>query len=270
MAMNTINSFRSVNQLNRVNAVYNNSLQKIGSGSKYPSAANGASAYSILVRLNSNVGAISQSKDNTQTTNAMLATAAGGVSSTISSLSSLREQILKAANGTNNNSDISAISNDINQTIATIDENASIEFNGMQILRGGQSYVTAGVNGNKVNSIDDLSAKGLGLVDENGKSLINLSSREGIANSLSIVDGALDKALDQAATIGAAQQNLSYSATNYITQGENMLSAASSMGDTDIAAEITNMKNAETLQQIALFATKMYMHQNASVLGLLR
>ena len=69
---------------------------------------------------------------------------------------------------------------------------------------------------------------------------------------------------------GAAQQNLSYASANYTTQQENLTAAASTSGDTDIAAEVTKLKSADTQNQLALYATKMNMHNNAAVLALLR
>lgn len=264
------NNFSFVNQANRTHAASNFSAQRLSSGGRFPSASYGPSSYAILSRMNTNVGTIGQSARNNQTANSMMATAAGGVESTINALSSLRSQILQAANGTNNAGDIQTIGKSINQTIATVDDNASIQYNGKNLLHGMQKATIVGDNGYTNLQLGDMTARGLGLVDENGKSTLDLSSREGIAKSLDTVDKALETALDQATTIGAAQQNLQYAAANYITQGENVLGAASTIGDTDIAEMMTQFRNEDTMNQLVLYAMKMHMHNNAGVLSLLR
>ena len=102
-AVNTLST------LNRTQSAMNTSIQKIATGSQYPSASYGAAAYSILVNMYSNIGTLDQSNSNTQTANAMLATASGGVSSTVEALGSLQQTLQQAANGTNNASDLQAI-----------------------------------------------------------------------------------------------------------------------------------------------------------------
>ena len=260
----------SLNNLNRTQSTINQSVQKIASGSQYPSAAYGAAAYSILAKMYSNIDTAAQSSSNTQTSSAMLSTAMGGVSSTVESLSSLKDKLLSAANGTNNASDIQAIQGELNQTVSQINENASVQFNGQTLLDGSKSFAVAGDNGYKNVQLGNMTAQGLGLVDQNGKSTLNLSSSEGIASAIDTVSSALDTALNEAASIGSTQQGLSYSAANYATQQESLTSAASVSGDTDIAAEVSKLKSAQTLNALSLYATKLNMHNNGAVLSLLQ
>ena len=260
-AVNTLST------LNRTQSAMNTSIQKIATGSQYPSASYGAAAYSILVNMYSNIGTLDQSNSNTQTANAMLATASGGVSSTVEALGSLQQTLQQAANGTNNASDLQDLSKTVNQTLSQINENASIQFNGKNLLDGSQSLTVAGDNGYTKVDLGNMTTQGLGLTDQNGNSKIDLSN---ISGSLQTVTDAYNKALDQATSLGAAQQNLSYASANYTTQQENLTAAASTSGDTDIAAEVTKLKSADTQNQLALYATKMSMHNNAAVLALLR
>ena len=86
------------------------------------------SAYSIDIRMNSNIGAISQSNANTQQTNAMLRTAEGGVSSFVEVLGNLQQMLLNAANGTNSDSDRRDLGKMVDATIATLNDNAGIQY----------------------------------------------------------------------------------------------------------------------------------------------
>lgn len=268
--MSAISGLSYLRQVDQTQKAAAKSVQKIASGSQYPSAADGASAYSILVKMYSNIDTAAQSNSNTQTANAMLSTAAGGVSSTVSALSSLQQQLMGAANGTNSESDIAAISKNVNQTIATVNENASIQFNGKNLLDGSQNLTVAGDNGYTNVSLGNMTAQGLGLVDKNGKSTLDLSSKEGISNALDTVNKALDSALNESTNIGSAQQNLTYSSANYTTEQESLTTSASTMGDTDIASEVTKLKSSQTQNALALYAAKLNMHNNAAVLSLLR
>lgn len=283
-----INGVGFLNQINHTNRAMQDSIRKIASGSQYPSASYGASDYSILVRMNANIGATYQSNANTQTANALLKTAQGGADSTVNALTSLRDKLVSAANGTNSDSDIAALQKSVDQTVATIDENSKIQFNGKNLLDGSTGTVTiAGVDAYDTVDLGNLSAKGLGLVDENGSSTLDLTSSEGIADALGKVENALSTAtskaetigeadaalgmtLDEATTIGAQQQRLEFAAANYTTQTENMTAAASNMGDTDIAEQITKLKSEDTLNKMALFAQKMFMNQQGAALNLLK
>ncbi|MFA6848910.1 MAG: flagellin [Selenomonadaceae bacterium] len=270
MSIYSVNSSMSLNAINSTSNTISKSMQKIASGSQYNSAADGASAYSILTRMYSNIGTLSQSNENTQTMNAMMSTASGGVDSTVTALSSLKDKLLQAANGTNNSSDIGALQKEVDQTVSQIDENAGITFNNQGLLDGTKTLTVAGDNGYKNIALGDMSSQGLGLTDANGDSTLDLSTSKGVASALDTVSAALDTALSQSTNIGSVQQGLSYSSSNYISQTENLTNAASGMGDTDIAAEVTKLKSSQTVQAFALYAAKLNMHDNMGVLALLR
>ncbi len=280
-----------VNQINRTHSSVGSSIQKIATGSQNPSAKYGVSAYAISARMSSNIGTAAQSKRNAQNANAMLNVAAGGVSSTVNALTSIRDQVLQAANGTNNASDIAAIGRSISGSISTINDNAAVEYNGMRLLDGTRSITVAGDTGYKTIKLGNLSSQSLGLTDEDGKLTFDLSSREGIEKALGtvdaalstasgaangitsaqegLVDSALDSSLGMATDIGAEQQGLTFSEANYTTMEESLTAGLSTQDDTDIAAEVTKLRSADVQNQLALHAQKMFMHNTAQVLSLL-
>jgi flagellin len=279
----------ALNNLNRAHNTTMSSMQKIATGSQHPSASYGPSDYAISQRMNSNIGAIQQSNQNTQTSNAMLNVASGAIKNTVDALSSLKENILNAMNGTNTDSDRGALQKTVDQTVAQINDNASVTFNGKSLLDGGRTATVAGVIGNTQISFGDMTAQGLGLVDENGNSNLDLSTEEGMQNALATVDNALsianegqqqisvaqnggmdfESALDEATTIGAQQQRLEYQAANYATMQENMAAADATMDGTDMAAEITKLRSAQTQEQLAMYGVQMYNQNRANILNLL-
>ena len=286
VGMNGINP--GLSNLNRINNSNQTSMQRIASGQRYGSASAGASEYAISQRLSNNIRSTGQSIQNTQNVNAMLQTASGAASNTIQALSTIRENLINAANDTNNSSDRSALQENINQMIRQIDDNANVEYNGQRLLNGGRNITVAGSTGYENVQVGSLTSRDLGLTDDQGNSTINLNDNDSIQSAIDRVSSALesaqgtadtiesaqqnnsfDAALDEVTTIGAQQQRLEFQAQNYMTQEENETQALSNMNDTDIAREITNLRSQETQQQLALYATNLYNQNRASVLNLL-
>ncbi|WP_314762627.1 flagellin [uncultured Selenomonas sp.] len=274
MAITLGNNLIQHSTLNRINHTSNNLARQISSGTKHPSAVFGPSAYSIDMRMNANIAAVSQSDANSQRTNAMLKTAEGGVSSSVEALGQLQQTLLNAANGTNSDSDRRDLGKMVDQTIATLNDNAGIQYNGMNLLDGSKSANVASLDGStSITNLGDMRSSALGLTDANGKSTLNLGTDAGIADALDKVTTALNKTLDQATTIGAAQQRLNYQSANFVTQEENLMAASTTSNGTDMAKAASEFKNSDTQQKLFLFAQKAQMSTMAShysALALLR
>ena len=277
-----------LNNLNRIGSANQNSLQRISSGVRYGSASAGASEYAISQRMSNNIRSTGQSIQNTQNVNAMLQTASGAANNTVQALSTIRENLINAANDSNNSRDRSALQENIEQMIRQIDDNANVQYNGQRLLNGSSNITVAGITGYENVQVGSLTSRDLGLTDEQGNSTINLNDNDSIQSALDRVGTALetaqgtadtieaaqqnnsfDRALDEVTSIGAQQQRLEFQAQNYMTQEENETDALSNLNDTDIAREITNLRSQETQQQLALYATRMYNQNRASVLNML-
>ena len=289
MTMGGVNP--SLRTLNTIQNSMQRTTQQIATGSKYPNASYGSAAYSILQRMNSNIGGISQSVQNTQNMSSMVKTAAGATGNTIDALKTIKSTLVNAANGTNTDSDRAAMQENINQLVRQIDDNSRVQYNGMNLLDGSkESMMVAGINGYENVSLGNMSSQALGLTDEQGNVTIDLSNDESIQSALRNVDGALefvegvdgnlqasleggytlDEALDEATSQGAQLQRLDFQQANYTTMSENEQSAASNMGDTDIARAITDLKNQQNQEQMAMYATRMFNQNRANVLNLLQ
>lgn len=280
-----------LSQLNRNSAATQKTSQILATGSNHPSAAYGASEYAIAARLTSNIRGTSQSIQNTQNISSMFKVAEGATSNTIQALTTIKENLINAANDTNGSVDRQALQKNINNTIRQIDLNAQTEYNGKRLLDGTAQDVTlAGIDGYENFHLDDLRSEALGLTDSQGNVTIDATDPE---NALAIVDRAitttqssldstqfmqdyvtegvsLNEALDQATTQGAQLQRMEYQEANYTTMEENQLAALSNMEDADMAKQITNLRNEQTQEQLALFATRMFNQNRSNVLSLLQ
>ena len=300
MAMTIGGNNPYVNNYNRVNNSTQKTFQTIATGSMRPSAAYGASEYSIAARMESNIRGTRQSIQNTQNLSAMVRTAAGATQNTVGALTAIKEHLINAANDSNGSLDRAALQENINQLVRQIDQNAYTQYNGMNLLdttlntgtfddgQGGtvnRSVITlSGIDGYENFQLGDLRANALGLTDSEGNVTIDTSTVEAANRSLAIVDDALasanetnitaqtalDIALDEATTQGAQLQRMEYQEANYVTMEENMIAAQSTIEDADIARQVTRLRNEETQEQLALYATRMFNQNRASILGLLQ
>jgi len=289
MTVGGVNSY--VSNYNRINTAAHNTMQKISTGSNYPSAAYGASEYAIGARLTSNIGATSQSIQNTQNMSAMIKVAEGATKNTIDNLTEIQSRLINAANDTNGNLDRQAIQKEINQLVKQIDSNAYVQYNGMNLLDGSRDAVTvAGIDGYRDFKLGDLRAQALGLTDAEGNVTIDASTAESAEVALKAVSGVLtyvqnldgemreaidgglsfEASLDEATTQGALLQRLEFQQANYTTMEENQLAALSNSNDADIAKQVMNLRSEQTLQQLALFGMQMFNHNQANALRLLQ
>ena len=280
----------SLNTLNNVDGAMQKTSQKLATGSNYPSASYGGSAYAILKHMDSNIKAHSQSVQNMQNASAMMKTAEGATANTITALTQIKEYLVNAANGTNTESDRAALQENVNQLVSQIDENAQVKYNGQNILDGsaGETDI-AGLLGYNNFSLGDIRAESLGLADGQGNVTIDVSTEDGIKSALGVVNnalekvggineslnksldgGAIDASLDEATTQGAYLQRLDYQQSLYETMEMNEQEAASTMGDADMAAAMTEFRSQSTQEQLALFAAKMFTHNQANILSLIQ
>lgn len=289
MAMTVSGVNHSISAYNRINAASQKTLQQIASGSLRPNVSMGASEYAIAVRMESAARGTSQSIRNTQNISSAIKISAGATENTVNLLGTMREQLVKAADDTNDTLDRKALQESINQSIAQIDSNARVKYNGMNLLDGSRNkLVLAGIDGYENFETGDLRAKTLGLTDSRGNVTIDVSTPEAAKNSLKIVDKALEStgrvseslqfmndyvsesaALDEATTQGAILQRLKFQEANFSTMEENLIATISNMSDTDVAKKSIDFQSEQVQQQLALLATMMFNQSGARILSLL-
>ena len=210
-------------------------------------------------------------------------TAEGAVSNTVDILKSIKQSLINAANDTNTGSDRETIQQTIEQSLAQINENAGVQYNGMTLLDGTRSTsVNAGVGGDTNLHFGDMTSTGLGLTDSEGNSLISATSN--IEDSIARVDSAIETAsaqqsniqssleasLDEITSLGAQQARLDFQAENYMTMEENEANSLSTLSDADLAKEITNLRSQDTQQQLALYTLRMENQNRSNILSLLQ
>jgi len=177
---NNLSALSTLNILNKNTSALNSSLSKVSSGLKIQSAADDASGYQISERMKVQIRSLDQANQNTENGSSLLSTAAGAVDSTVEILKTLKEKVLSAANGTNTDSDLEAIQDELDQSIDQINDNANVTFNDKYLINGSLTAKGAATNSTYVNS-------SLATATTGSTALTALSDRN--TNSLGIVSG---------------------------------------------------------------------------------
>jgi len=113
-------------------------------------------------------------------------------------------------------------------------------------------------------SIDDLSAKGLGLAQ------LDVSTQEAAGKSIQTIKDAINKVSTNRGNLGALQNRLEHAIANLDTTAENMDAANSRIRDTDMAKEMMNYTKMNILSQAAQAMLAQANQQPQNILQLLQ
>ena len=117
--------------------------------------------------------------------------------------------------------------------------------------------------------LTDMKAHALGLQGTDG-STISVGTQAKANAAINALDAAIQKALDQQTTIGAAESRLEYTQANLTTASENVTSAESVIRDADMAKEMTNYTKNNVLLQAAQSMLSQANQSSSNVLSLLQ
>ena len=99
---------------------------------------------------------------------------------------------------------------------------------------------------------------------------LNVNNAADAADSLTILDQAIDKVSSQRAKLGAIQNRLEHTINNLSTSGENLTAAESRIRDIDMAKEMMEMTKTNILQQASQSMLAQANQSPQNVLQLLR
>ena len=132
-------------------------------------------------------------------------------------------------------------------------------------------HLQIGVKANQTINVGmtDMRAVALGLQGNKGETL-NVGTREKANAAITVLDNAIQKALDQQTSIGAAESRLDYTAANLTTASENVTNAESTIRDADMAKEMTEYTKNNVLMQAAQSMLAQANQNSSNVLSLLQ
>ena len=117
--------------------------------------------------------------------------------------------------------------------------------------------------------LTDMKAQALGLQGKDNSTL-QVGNQEQANAAINVLDNAIQKALDQQTTLGAAQSRLEYTQSNLTTASENVTSAESTIRDADMAKEMTEYTKNNVLMQAAQSMLAQANQSSSNALSLLQ
>lgn len=125
------------NNLNKSQGVLGSAIERLSSGLRINSAKDDAAGQAIANRFTSNINGLTQASRNSNDGISVAQTTEGALDEINDNLQRIRELTVQAKNGTNSDSDISSIQNEVTERFAEINRiSEQTQFNGVKVLNG--------------------------------------------------------------------------------------------------------------------------------------
>lgn len=242
-------------------------LEKLSSGKRINSAADGAAAQQIIDRLTSQVEGNRQAISNAFDGVSLTQVAEGGLEGINQDVNRIRELSIQSGNGLLSDSDRQAIQSEVTQLQDNISQTIEqTTFAGKSLLSSdGNIDFQVGANaGQKIGvATQDVAASLNGILN------VDLSTAQGAENALSVADDATEIVSKARADLGASQNQFESAARNLTQIDVNVSAARSRIQDTDYAQATSENAAAGILSQTSLAVQAIANQQQGQVLSLL-
>ncbi|GAB3405707.1 FliC/FljB family flagellin [Erwinia aphidicola] len=155
------------NNINKNQNALSTSIERLSSGLRINSAKDDAAGQAIANRFTSNIKGLTQAARNANDGISVAQTTEGALSEINNNLQRVRELTVQASTGTNSDSDLSSIQDEIKSRLSEIDRvSGQTQFNGVNVLaKDGKMSIQVGANDGETIDIDlkKIDSKTLGL-----------------------------------------------------------------------------------------------------------
>lgn len=184
------------NNINKNQSALSSSIERLSSGLRINSAKDDAAGQAIANRFTSNIKGLTQAARNANDGISLAQTTEGALSEINNNLQRVRELTVQATTGTNSDSDLTSIQDEIKSRLSEIDRvSGQTQFNGVNVLaKNGSMAIQVGANDGQTISIDlqQIDSSTLGLsgfsVSNNALKLSDSITQVGASGSLKDVN----------------------------------------------------------------------------------
>ncbi|MEQ5854972.1 FliC/FljB family flagellin [Halomonas sp. EF61] len=172
-----ITSMIGQQNLNASKSALTTSMERLSSGLRINSAKDDAAGQAIANRMSSQITGLSQAQRNANDGISIAQTTEGALNQVNDNLQRVRELTVQASNGTNSQSDLESIQNEIDQRLDEIDRiSKETDFNGTRVLDGSKTDIKIQVGSEDGQTI----SINLGKIDSETLSLKDFRVADGI------------------------------------------------------------------------------------------
>ncbi|CAI1586100.1 MULTISPECIES: flagellin N-terminal helical domain-containing protein [Serratia] len=208
-------SLMAQNNLNKSQSSLGTAIERLSSGLRINSAKDDAAGQAISNRFTANIKGLTQASRNANDGISLAQTTEGALNEVNDNLQNIRRLTVQAQNGSNSNSDLKSIQDEITQRLSEINRiSEQTDFNGVKVLSSDQKLtIQVGANDGETIDIDlkKIDAKQLGL------DTFNVTDK-GPSVGAAVADGTMVKGATKDVAYDAATSGLD------ATKGEALVS----------------------------------------------
>jgi len=254
------------------------SLEKLSSGLRINRAADDAAGLAISEGLKSQVNGLNVASRNAQDGISVIQTAEGALTEVHSILQRMRDLAVQAGNDSNNEDSRKAITTEVGELTKELTRiSASTNFNGIDLLKGGDLTFQVGAGGTEndaitINLANVATAVGT-LASADGTAVgagFVITDNEAARGTVDNIDAAINAVSTARSSLGASQNRFESAINSLNVSAENLSAANSRIRDTDMAAEMVKYTAANILSQAGTAMLAQANQANQGVLQLLR
>lgn len=160
-------SLMAQNNLNKSQSSLGTAIERLSSGLRINSAKDDAAGQAISNRFTANIKGLTQASRNANDGISLAQTTEGALNEVNDNLQNIRRLTVQSQNGSNSDSDLKSIQDEITQRLSEIDRiSQQTDFNGVKVLSGDQKLtIQVGANDGETIDIDlkDINSTTLGL-----------------------------------------------------------------------------------------------------------
>lgn len=249
------------------------SSEKMSSGYRINKSADDAAGLAISENLGGQVRSFQQASRNAQDGISFIQVAEGGMAEVGNMVTRLRELGVQAASDTIGANERIYLDREVQQLKLEMERIAKgTEYNGTHLLNGEGQKLEFQI-GIKNDAFLDRIAYDPGVTDVSlaklGLSTIDVTTKEGAQNSLSLIDDSVKILNSNRSQLGALQSRLNSTINNTEVAVENFSAAKSRIKDADVAKESAEFARTNILQQAGISVLAQANQSQAMMLKLL-
>lgn len=222
------------NNINKNQSALSSSIERLSSGLRINSAKDDAAGQAIANRFTSNIKGLTQAARNANDGISVAQTTEGALSEINNNLQRVRELTVQATTGTNSQSDLDSIQDEIKSRLDEIDRvSGQTQFNGVNVLaKDGSMKIQVGANDGQTITID------LKKIDSSTLNLtgFNVNGAGSVANTAATK---ADLAAAQLASAGAPTTDASGVTTYTVSAGLKESTAADALASLGNGAKVS-------------------------------
>jgi len=267
-----ISAIRASNASIAANKMLGTSMERLSTGKRINSAKDDAAGLAISTSMTSQIKGMNQGIRNANDGISLAQTAEGGLSEVSNMLQRVRELAIQAASGTYQNTDRSAMQQEVSALTDQIDKVLTLtKFNGNTLFSTTSGTdvtfdIQTGSNSGETVALVSTAIDGTNI----DVSALDVTSTTLASTTIDNVDKALIDVNAARASLGAGQNRLESAINNLTSNSTNLSDARSRIEDADYSLETTQMAKAQILSQAstAMIARANQAQQN--VMSLLK